>query len=96
MNRPIESLRNARRDIVAGTRICTTQPCSEEKHWIEIVLEDDRGNPVPEEEYLVTTADDTEYSGVLDSRGRARIEGIKADDYEVTFPRIHKTEWQKK
>lgn len=93
---PIDSLNSARQDIATTAEPEAAPPCSStKKTWIEIVLEDENGVRVPSEEYLVTAPDGTEFSGVLDSNGFARVANIDPGTCQVSFPRIHKTEWNK-
>lgn len=46
------------------------------KDFIELEYLDDQGNPVADVSYRLTLPDGTEETGTLDSRGRARIDGI--------------------
>lgn len=69
----------------------------EKTHWIGIELQDDEGNPIPEEEYQVKLPDGTIKSGRLDDKGKAKVEGIpQGGTAEVTFPRIHKNDVSQK
>jgi hypothetical protein len=61
-------------------------PAAEEKHWIEIELKDDEGNPIAGESYFVELPDGTSISGRTDSNGHARIEGIDPGTAKVSFP----------
>ncbi|NNF00937.1 MAG: type VI secretion system tip protein VgrG [Pyrinomonadaceae bacterium] len=69
----------------------------DKKSWIEIKLEDDEGNPVPGEKYLVTLPDgSTVASGTLDSKGEARVESIDPGNCQITFPDMDGRSWEKK
>jgi hypothetical protein len=63
-------------------------------HWIEIVLVDQDGKPVPNEPYEIILSNGFVVSGALDADGRAREEGIVPGTCRVTFPRIHAAEWR--
>jgi len=68
---------------------------SEEKHWIEIELVDEEGNPVPGEEYEIKMPDgETVDSGTLDEKGKARVEGIDPGTCKITFPKLDKDAWK--
>src|SRR5579871_1871366 len=81
------------------------QPCSsdpartvmsdDKKHWIEIALVDDDGNPVPGQAYQLTLPTGKVLKGNLDSRGLARVDGIDPGTCKVTFPDLHKTTWDR-
>lgn len=69
----------------------------EKKHWIEIKLEDEEGNPVPGERYQITLADGTTVAdGTLDDKGFARVEKIDSGTCKVTFPSLDKDAWDKR
>lgn len=71
---------------------CPTDP---PKHWVEIRLLDEDGNPVPNEEYLVTLPDGSDVHGYLDDKGWARFAPLDdAGTCEVSFPEIDGTAWQ--
>ena len=65
-----------------------------EVSWVAFNLKDDAGKPVPDEPYKVKTSDGKIYTGTLDDQGKARIDGIPKGNCEITFPRMHKTEWK--
>ena len=64
-------------------------------HWISIELKDAKGKPIPNEAYEVKASDGTISSGMLDEKGKARIEGIPDGQCMVRFPRLHNSEWRK-
>jgi len=66
------------------------------KHWIEIVLLNERtGEPRPQEEYLVVLPDGVEVHGKLDSKGCAYVGGIEQPGpCTVSFPKIEGKEWK--
>lgn len=65
-----------------------------EKSWIEIVLIDDSGAPVPHEQYLLELPNGATKSGVLDKNGRALINNIDPGSCKVTFPNFDGREWE--
>ena len=67
----------------------------DKKHWIEIELLDEDGNPVPGEPYRITLPDGTTAaSGTLDHKGCARVDHIDPGTCQVTFPNLDKEAWQ--
>ena len=91
------------RVIGAGTVVqeCSSDPPArvldlEKKHWVEIVLLDERNNPLPGEHYEITIPGGACVSGSLDSKGRARIEGIDSGTCRVTYPNFDKSAWKKR
>ena len=62
--------------------------------WIEIELLDPSGEPVPGEPYVIELPDGTVSSGILDSRGMARVDGIDPGTCKVSFPRRHDKAWK--
>jgi len=71
----------------------SVRSCPTELAWIEIILRDENNNPVPNQEYKITTVDGREITGMLDATGKARVEGIKPGECQVTFPLFDKREW---
>ena len=78
----------------------THNPNSEEnkdkKHYIEIVLVDGDGKPVPGEMYKVTAPDGSVDTGSLNEKGYAKITGLDAGSCKVSFPRLDKDYWSEK
>lgn len=63
-------------------------PPAPRKTWVEFVLLDEEGVPVPEEKYSVELPDGSTKEGQLDADGRVRIEDIEDGTCWVTFPEI--------
>jgi hypothetical protein len=62
-----------------------------ELEWIEIALLDaDDGRPVPNVPYIVidSAGNGIRYEGVLDDRGWARVDGVRAGTCRVSFPHL--------
>lgn len=59
------------------------QPCL---GWLEILLADEDGEPIPDERYVVTLPDGTKREGALDGQGRAYLVGIDPGTCQVSFP----------
>jgi hypothetical protein len=92
-----DSLEAARKDSAAAEDPTLSSSCPDSAlTWIEIILEDDEGNRVPDTEYLVTASDDSEHSGVLDEEGFARVDGIQPGACRVSFPLLEDDDWDAK
>ena len=91
-----DDLNGARQDALKQPAQVMVAECGNKdrpRHWIEIVLRTDSGDPVPGEEYMVVAPDQAVYTGVLDEAGFARIDGLPAGQCKVSFPLIDKREW---
>jgi uncharacterized Zn-binding protein involved in type VI secretion len=64
-----------------------------DKTFIELELVDVRGHPVGYASYRVTASDGAVFSGIVDSQGRARINGVARGSCQVTFPELHGDDW---
>ncbi len=67
----------------AGTRLS----------WIEVVLLDPEGRPVPDMLYAVKLADGSTRQGRLNQAGYARLDGIPVGGCDVSFTTIDGREW---
>jgi phage baseplate assembly protein gpV len=65
-----------------------------ETSFIELELVDPEGEPVAFASYLVTGSDRNEFSGILDAKGRARVEGLVPGNCTVTFPELDGDDWR--
>lgn len=89
-----DSLEAARQDSAAATDPDSVSGCADsELTWIEIVLQSEAGDPVPDEEYFVTASDGSEHSGNLDENGFARVDQIPPGTCQVSFPLLEDDEW---
>jgi phage baseplate assembly protein gpV len=68
-------------------------PPGDSDGWIALELVDNDGKPVPMIRYKVTGPDGAEQTGLTDSDGKARVEGLTPGDCTVTFPDLHAGEW---
>ena len=82
--------------LAAGSSSAAGTTPSKPPHWIEIELLDDDGNPVPGEQYQITLPDGSVTSGTLDSKGKARVDGIDPGTCKVTFPKLDQSVWKPK
>lgn len=65
------------------------------KTFIEIVLLDEGGKPVPGEAFQITLPDGRIQTGNLDRAGFARVDGLDPGVCDVRFPNIDGNEWGK-
>lgn len=63
--------------------------------WIEIVLVDAEGKPVPDAPYVVKLADGSTRQGRLNPAGFARLDGIPVGTCDVSFTTIDGREWER-
>jgi type VI secretion system secreted protein VgrG len=73
------------------------RPDPKKKSWIEVLLEDEKGDPVPGEKYRVTLPDgETIAEGTTDDKGLGRVSGIDPGNCKITFPELDKDAWNPK
>lgn len=95
MSSNADALEAAHKDAVSSPPPGAVTKCPK-KSWIEIHLEDEDGNPVPNEEYKIVAPDGSEHTGTVDEKGFARVDGLDPGQCKVTFPRMHHNEWHPK
>lgn len=67
----------------------------EKKDWIEIILVDMDGKPVPNVRYKITPpGGDPPQEGRLNEHGQAGYYKIEAGDCKITFPDLDKDAWE--
>lgn len=66
----------------------STQELDKDISWIELLLTNSDGKPMPGEQYDVELPDGKKITGHLDDSGRAKIDGIRAGNCKVWFPNI--------
>ena len=64
------------------------------KTWVEILLLDHAGMPVPNEKYHIEAPGGVIRDGTLDAQGRARIPNIDPGSCDISFPDIDGREWK--
>ncbi len=60
----------------------------QEETFIEFQLFDEEGSPIPNEEFILTLPDKSQYHGNLDQNGFIHIAHIKRGKCKIIFPRI--------
>jgi hypothetical protein len=76
------------------TQVAPLGPETTPDSWIEIVLRDPAGNPVPDEPYRIDLPDGRIRSGTTNAAGKAREEGIEPGTCVVRFPRLDAAVWE--
>jgi hypothetical protein len=71
------------------------QSSSPAKTWIEIVLVDETGKPVPGVKYQLKITDGSLREGTLGADGSVRVNGIDPGTCTVSFPQIDAREWSR-
>jgi hypothetical protein len=69
------------------------QSCGKSPHWIEFLLVDGQGEPVPCEPYRVRLPDQSLHTGTTDAQGRARFESIVAGQATIVYTGFDEREW---
>ncbi len=69
-------------------------PKKKEPSFIDILLTDEEGNPVPGERYRVTDSDNKVHEGGLDANGKAHVI-VPEGECEVTFPNLDDEAWDR-
>ncbi len=69
-------------------------PSEDDSTWIEIELIDDDKEAVPDERYVIETADGRKIEGRTNVSGRAREEGLQPGSCKVSFPDLDPNSWK--
>jgi hypothetical protein len=85
-----QSLSSAQQKTLSQGDASGVTSCPTKKHWIEIKLEDENGDPIPNESYVITGPANEKHSGSLDANGFVRIDGLDPGQCDVSFPRLYK------
>ena len=80
---------NIQQTLGAGNRV----EQKAKKDWIEILLVDLDGKPVPNVRYRITLPDGAVQEGRLNEHGQAGYYKIEAGECKVTFPDLDKDAW---
>jgi len=71
------------------------EKAKEKKAWIEIILVDEVGEPIPNERYRITPpGGDSPQEGRLNEHGQAGYYKIEAGECKVTFPDLDSDAWE--
>ena len=88
-NSDSQSLSSAQQKTFSQGNASGVSSCSGNEHWIEIKLEDENGDPIPNESYVITGPGGEEHTGTLDANGFVRIDGLDPGQCDVSFPRLY-------
>lgn len=66
----------------------------EKKAWIEIILVDAEGKPMPGVKYRITPPGGTPKEGRLNEHGQAGLYQIEPGNCKITFPDLDKEAWE--
>jgi hypothetical protein len=80
--------------VEAGGAFTPSQTKEPEKTWVEILLLDDTGKPVPGQKYRIKTPDGVLHEGTLDDTGKARVGDLDPGSCDISFPEIDGGEWK--
>ncbi len=74
---------------------CPRKKDNKPKHWIEIELVGEDGQPIPWEEYLVILPNGAPAPGYLDQDGFARLDNIDpGGTCRISFPKLDQDAWE--
>ncbi len=62
--------------------------------WIEIILVDNDGKPMPNVKYRITPPNGSPVEGRLNEHGQAGVYGIEPGSCKITFPDLDKDAWE--
>ena len=65
-----------------------TLPC-EQKTWVDILLVDAAGEPIPNEEFRLTLPDGTVITGKVDENGLGGVDGVVKGEGTLEFPNLN-------
>ena len=71
----------------------TPEKAKEKKDWIEIILVDTDGKPVPNVRYRITPPGGAPVEGRLNEHGQAGLYQIEAGNCKITFPDLDQEAW---
>lgn len=66
----------------------------EKKDWIEIILVDEEGKPMPGVRYRITPPNGSPVEGRLNEHGQAGLYQIESGNCKITFPDLDKDVWE--
>ncbi len=62
--------------------------------WIEVDVTDEDGKPMIGEKYEIELPDGSIKRGVVDAKGKIKLEGVEPGTCKITFPEIDSGEWE--
>ncbi len=77
----------------SATRSETQEKQKDKKDWIEIILVDMEGKPVPNVRYRITPPNGAAVEGRLNEHGQAGLYQIEPGSCKITFPDLDKHAW---
>jgi hypothetical protein len=69
------------------------EPKKEKKDWIEIILVDAEGKPMPGVKYRITPPGGAPVEGRLNEHGQAGLYQIEPGNCKITFPDLDREAW---
>lgn len=66
----------------------------QEKHWIEIILVDMDGKPMPGVKYRIAPPSGAPVEGVLNQYGQAGVYQLDPGNCKITFPELDSEAWE--
>jgi hypothetical protein len=90
----MKSYYNLTQDIFSSPATQRTEEKKQKKDWIEILLVDMEGKPVPGVRYRITTPDGVVNEGTLNEHGQAGYYQIEPGNCKITFPDLDKDAWE--
>lgn len=76
-----------------GANMKPPPPKQQKKAWIEIVLVDAEGKPMPGVRYRITPPDGAPVEGRLNEHGQAGVYQIDPGNCKISFPDLDKEAW---
>lgn len=70
------------------------EKAKEKKDWIEIILVDAEGQPMPNVRYRITAPDGKVQEGRLNEHGQAGLYQIESGNCKITFPDLDQDAWE--
>ena len=70
------------------------EKAKEKKAWIEIILVDNEGKPMPGVKYRITPPSGQPVEGRLNEHGQAGLYQIDPGNCKITFPDLDKDAWE--
>ncbi len=78
---------------VPASALTRQQEKPNEKHWVEIILVDMEGKPMPGVKYRITPPGGAPVEGTLNQYGQAGVYQIDPGNCKITFPDLDQETW---